>query len=121
MPRSTKMRAMKTITLGLAATFLGLGPSMGRAQADKHTLTCGPEKTIGQAIKTLKPGDTLLVSGTCNENLALGKRSYPRDVFLPSLSCCWIMIFFEEAFALCGAVLYLVQRTKPAREGRQLL
>ena len=38
-----------------------------------HTLTCGPEKTIGQAIKTLKPGDTLLVSGTCNENLAIGQ------------------------------------------------
>ena len=72
MPRSTKMRAIKILTLVLAATFLGLGPSMGRAQADKHTLTCGPEKTIGQAIKTLKPGDTLLVSGTCNENIDLG-------------------------------------------------
>lgn len=73
MPRSTKMRAIKILTLVLAATFLGLGPSMGRAQADKHALTCGPEKTIGQAIKTLKPGDTLLVSGTCNENLAIGQ------------------------------------------------
>lgn len=73
MPRSTKMRAMKTLTLVLAATFLGLGPSMGRAQADNHALTCGPEKTIGQAIKTLKPGDTLLVSGTCDENVVLGQ------------------------------------------------
>ena len=73
MTRSIKMRAMITITLVLAATFLGLGPSMGLAQADKHTLTCGPEKTIGQAIKTLKPGDTLLVSGTCNENIDLGE------------------------------------------------
>jgi len=76
MPRSTKIRQMKTLTLVLAATFLGLGPSMGRAQADKHTLTCGPEKTIGQAIKTLKPGDTLLVSGTCNENIDLGEDIY---------------------------------------------
>ncbi|UVK40765.1 hypothetical protein LHFGNBLO_002283 [Mesorhizobium sp. AR10] len=42
-----------------------------------------------------------------NENLALGKRLSRPDVFLPSLSCCWIMIFFEEGFALCGAVLYL--------------
>ena len=76
MPLSTKLRAMKTLTLVLAATFLGLGPSMGRAQADKHALTCGPEKTIGQTIKTLKPGDTLLVSGTCNENIDLGEEIY---------------------------------------------
>jgi parallel beta-helix repeat protein len=57
----------------LAAVFLWLGPSSGQGQSGTHTLTCGPEKTIGQAIETLKPGDTLLVSGTCNENLALGQ------------------------------------------------
>jgi parallel beta-helix repeat protein len=73
MPRSTKMRAMNTITLALAALFLCVGQSVGRAQADRHTLTCGPEKTIGRAIKTLKPGDTLFVSGTCNENLSIGQ------------------------------------------------
>jgi parallel beta-helix repeat protein len=44
-----------------------------RAESGTHTLTCGPEKTIGQAIKRLKPGDTLLVSGTCNENLTIGE------------------------------------------------
>jgi nitrous oxidase accessory protein NosD len=37
-----------------------------------HSLTCGSERTIGDAVKTLKPGDTLLVSGTCNENLVIG-------------------------------------------------
>jgi len=67
------MRAMNTITLVLAATFLWPSASVGRAQANTHTVTCGPEKTIGQAIKTLKPGDILLVSGTCNENLAIGQ------------------------------------------------
>jgi hypothetical protein len=36
-------------------------------------VTCGPNKTIGQAVKTLKPGDTLLVSGTCNENVTIGQ------------------------------------------------
>ena len=36
-------------------------------------MTCGPDKTIGQAIQTLKPGDTLLVSGTCNENVTIGQ------------------------------------------------
>lgn len=64
---------MKGFTFVLAAAFLSLSTSVGRAESDTHTLTCGPEKTIGQAIKTLKPGDTLLVSGTCNENLALGQ------------------------------------------------
>jgi parallel beta-helix repeat protein len=64
---------MNAITLVFATVFVSLSPSVGRAQSDKHTLTCGPEKTIGQAIKTLKPGDTLVVSGTCNENLAIGQ------------------------------------------------
>ena len=58
---------MKGFTLVMAAAFLCLSPVVGRAEHDDrqgtHTLTCGPEKTIGQAIKTLKPGDTLLVSG----------------------------------------------------------
>jgi hypothetical protein len=71
-PRSTRMRVMGRIAFVLAAMFLWL-PSVGRAQSGTHTLTCGPQKTIGQAIKTLKPGDTLLVSGTCNENLAIGE------------------------------------------------
>ena len=73
MPRSTKMRGMCTINLVLAAAFLWPSPTAGRAEPNTHTLTCGPEKTIGQAIKTLKPGDTLLVSGTCNENVSLGQ------------------------------------------------
>jgi len=60
------------IAAALAAVFLWL-PSVGRAQSGTHTLTCGPDKTIGQAIKTLRPGDTLLVRGTCNENLAIGQ------------------------------------------------
>jgi parallel beta-helix repeat protein len=64
---------MKGFTLVLAAVVLGLSPSVGRAQSGTHTLTCSPQKTIGQAIKTLKPGDTLLVSGTCDENLAIGQ------------------------------------------------
>ena len=71
---------MKGFTLVMAAAFLCLSPVVGRAEHDDrqgasgtHTLTCGPEKTIGQAIKTLTPGDTLLVSGVCNENLDIGE------------------------------------------------
>lgn len=73
MARSTSMRPMNTITLVLAVMFLCLSPSIGRAHGDKHTLTCGSERTIGRAIKTLKAGDTLLVSGTCNENVDIGE------------------------------------------------
>src|SRR5690348_12514048 len=64
---------MRHFTLVLAAVFFGLSSSPGRAQSGTHTVTCGPEKTIGQAIKMLKAGDTLLVSGTCNENLTIGQ------------------------------------------------
>lgn len=73
MAQPTRIRVMKALTLALAVVFVSLSPSPGRAQSDKHTLTCGPEKTIGRAIKTLKPGDTLLVTGTCNENIVLGQ------------------------------------------------
>lgn len=76
MPRSTRMRMKYRISLVLAAVFLWL-PSVGRAQSGAHALTCGPNKTIGQAIKTLKPGDTLVVSGTCDENLVLGAEVQP--------------------------------------------
>ena len=34
-------------------------------------LTCTAKDTIGSAVKKLKPGDTLVVSGTCNENLVI--------------------------------------------------
>ena len=87
---------MKGFTLVLAATFLSPSASVGRAEsgthtltaqnhqdrddddregpaARTHTLTCGHEKTIAQAIKTLRPGDTLLVRGTCNEHLIVGE------------------------------------------------
>lgn len=73
MSPSTKTRAMIAITSVLAGVFVSLNPSVGRAQPGKHTLTCGPAKSIGDAIKMLKPGDTLWVSGTCNENVDIGE------------------------------------------------
>ena len=57
----------------IAAVSVSLSPSVGQAHPDKHTLTCGPEQTIGRAIKRLKPGDTLVVSGTCDENVDIGQ------------------------------------------------
>ena len=50
---------------GHAAQGQAVGP-------DVHTLTCGGQRTIGDALKTLKPGDTLLVTGTCNESVDIG-------------------------------------------------
>jgi parallel beta-helix repeat protein len=40
-------------------------------EAATTKLTCSAKDTIGSAVKKLKPGDTLFVSGTCNENLAI--------------------------------------------------
>jgi hypothetical protein len=53
--------------------FVSPGPSLGRARSGTHTLTCGSGRTIGQALQILRPGDTLLVSGTCNENVVVGE------------------------------------------------
>ena len=40
-------------------------------EAATTKLTCSAKDTIGNAVKKLKPGDTLFVSGTCNENLEI--------------------------------------------------
>jgi parallel beta-helix repeat protein len=41
------------------------------AEAATVKLACNEKNTMGNAIKKLKPGDTLLVTGTCNENLII--------------------------------------------------
>lgn len=63
-----KISAIRGFVAMLIA-FLWLLPSV--ANADPHKLTCGKEKTIGEALHELKPGDTPLVSGTCNENVVI--------------------------------------------------
>jgi parallel beta-helix repeat protein len=72
MSRSTRKRAVSGIALVVGTAFVWPGPSIGRAQPAAYTLACGSGRTIGQALKTLKPGDTLVVSGTCNENVDIG-------------------------------------------------
>lgn len=49
--------------------LLWLLTSSGEAATMK--LTCTAKDTIRNAIKKLKPGDTLSVTGTCNENLVI--------------------------------------------------
>ena len=63
---------VRGIAFVLAVLFFLQPSTSGQGQSGQHTLTCGPEKTIGNALKTLQPGDTLLVSGTCKENLVVG-------------------------------------------------
>ena len=60
-----------TLRIVLVCAILGTG-ARGYAQPSVHRLTCGPDHTIGQALRTLKPGDTLLVDGVCNENVTIG-------------------------------------------------
>jgi len=40
-------------------------------QAATIKFSCGGKDTIGSAVKKLKPGDTLSVTGRCNENLVI--------------------------------------------------
>lgn len=66
------MKKIKTIAakfLVLLVGLLWLSTSSGEA-ATTH-LACSAKNTIGNALKKLKPGDTLLVSGTCNENVEI--------------------------------------------------
>jgi len=53
-----------------AVAVLGLWPAS--AEAVQHAITC-PARRIANAIKHLKPGDTLTVSGTCSENVVVGE------------------------------------------------
>jgi parallel beta-helix repeat protein len=66
------MEKIKTVAakfwLVLAVLFWLLASS-GHAATVK--LTCSAKETIGNAVKKLKPGDTLSVTGTCNENLVI--------------------------------------------------
>lgn len=62
------MESLKTKMI-YALAFVWLFPSVTYAQP--HRLTCGHHKSIGDLLKTLKPGDTLFVRGACIENLLI--------------------------------------------------
>jgi len=65
----------KSLTAIWGAVFvvlLWLQPSVGDADGPKiREVTCSPEKTIGDELRKLDPGDTLLVSGACNEHVMI--------------------------------------------------
>jgi hypothetical protein len=53
-----------------ALLLLGLSP----AQAAERALACSASNKIQDFLPRLRPGDTLKVSGTCNENISIGSR-----------------------------------------------
>jgi len=63
--------AMRSVLL--AVFFLWLLPA--GAAPDTKQRTCGsrPGHTLQHFLDELKPGDTLIVSGTCNENVVIGE------------------------------------------------
>lgn len=66
---------MKSPKKLLFTVFAGVGSlSLLFAIADAGTkrVSCSSSKALNLAIANLKPGDTLLVSGTCNENVVIG-------------------------------------------------
>ncbi|MBI2209494.1 MAG: right-handed parallel beta-helix repeat-containing protein, partial [Deltaproteobacteria bacterium] len=58
------------ITLGVG--LLWLLPSTGMAETKKRTCGSQPGQSLQHFLDELNPGDTLLVSGTCNENVVFG-------------------------------------------------
>jgi parallel beta-helix repeat protein len=66
------MKKIKTIVASVSLVIAGLlWLVTSPAQAAIIKLTCSAKDTIGNAVKKLKPGDTLSVTGTCNENVAI--------------------------------------------------
>jgi parallel beta-helix repeat protein len=68
--RKENMETKPKIKLLLFA-MLGSFLMVATSEAAPHQLTCGGRRTIGDALRHLRPGATLFVSGTCNENVVI--------------------------------------------------
>jgi parallel beta-helix repeat protein len=58
---------IKLLLFAMLGSFLMVATS---GAATFH-LVCGHQRTITEALRRLRPGDTLFVSGACNENLQI--------------------------------------------------
>lgn len=70
------MKHAKTCTIRsifLVAFCLWLLPSVAAAETKKHACGSHHEHTLQRAIDKMDNGDTLIVSGTCNENVVIGE------------------------------------------------
>jgi parallel beta-helix repeat protein len=66
------METMKTAAIRILLLLTALfWPINFLAEGATVKLTCSVKDTIANALKKLKPGDTLLISGTCNENVEI--------------------------------------------------
>src|SRR4030095_1053136 len=68
--RKDNMETRQKIKLLLFAT-LGSFLMVASSGAATFQLVCGQQRTITEALRRLPPGDTLLVSGACNENVLI--------------------------------------------------
>lgn len=66
------MRSPNKFPLTFLASIVSLSLLVAIAEATTKKVTCNPKKSLNSTIAKLKPGDTLLVSGTCNENVVVG-------------------------------------------------
>jgi parallel beta-helix repeat protein len=64
------METKQKITLLLFAT-LGTFLMVATSGAATFQFVCGQQRTISDALQRLRPGDTLSVSGACNENVLI--------------------------------------------------
>lgn len=66
------MTASNRSLIGVLASIAALFSLISMADAATIRVTCSARTTLSSAIARLNPGDTLLVSGTCNENIVVG-------------------------------------------------
>ena len=63
------MKLRTSLTLALTVFAALLGTLSVQAQSAMQSVNCDNGGTIAGALPSLKPGDTLVVSGTCNESI----------------------------------------------------
>jgi parallel beta-helix repeat protein len=68
--RKEDMETKQKVRMFLCAMLVSFSMA-ANSEAATHRLTCGEQRTISDALGHLKPGDTLVVSGTCNENVQI--------------------------------------------------
>jgi hypothetical protein len=68
--RKESMETKRKIRLLLFAT-LGTFLMAAASGAETFQFVCGQQRTITEALRRLPPGDTLSVSGACNENVLI--------------------------------------------------
>lgn len=67
------MKAFAAKSVFVAALGILLLPSVSMAETKKRTCGSNPGHTLQHFLDELNPGDTLIVSGTCNENVVIGE------------------------------------------------